>query len=75
MRMHRMDWAAAEFEGKVKLVKIDTEANESFVKTYEIYGLPTFAVFVDGEARGLHEGAMSKVVFKDYIAEHAKIAL
>lgn len=66
-----MDWAAAEYEGRVKLVKVDTEHHESFVKRYEIYGLPTFAVFVGGEARGVQEGAMSKTVFKAYIEKHA----
>lgn len=66
-----MDWAAAEYEGRVKMVKIDTEVNNSFVKRYGIYGLPTFAVFVEGEARGVQEGAMSKPVFQKYIEDHA----
>lgn len=66
-----MDWAAAEYEGRVKMVKIDTESNESFVKRYSIYGLPTFAVFVEGEARGVQEGAMTKPVFQKYIDDYA----
>lgn len=66
-----MDWAASAFEGKLKVVKIDTAINESFVTKYQVYGLPTFAVFVDGEAKGLQEGAMSKSVLTEYIKKHS----
>lgn len=66
-----MDWAASAFEGKLKVVKIDTNVNESFVTKYQVYGLPTFAVFVDGEAKGIQEGAMSKSVLTEYIKKHS----
>lgn len=66
-----MDWAAAEYDGQVKMVKIDTEENDGFVKQFEIYGLPTFAVFINGDARAIQEGAMSKAVFSQYIQKHA----
>lgn len=66
-----MDWAAAAYEGKLKVAKVDTENNESFVKRYGIYGLPTFAVFIDGDANGVQEGAMGKPALKKYIEKHA----
>lgn len=69
-----MDWAAAAYEGKVKVVKVDTERNESFVKKYGIYGLPTFAMFVEGDAKGVQEGAMAKPALKDYVQTHAGIS-
>lgn len=55
----------------MKLVKIDTEKYTNFVKKYKIYGLPTFVVFVNGEAKGTQEGAMSKSSFQKYIEDNA----
>lgn len=65
-----MDWAAAEFDGQLKVVKIDTEKNERFVNDYTIRGLPTFAVFKNGTAYGLREGAMGKAELERYITEY-----
>lgn len=69
-----MDWAAAAYEGKVKVVKVDTERNESFVKKYGIYGLPTFAVFIEGDAKNVQEGAMAKPALKQYVQKHAGVS-
>lgn len=69
-RRRRMDWAASEYEGKVKVVKVDTDASDSFVKRYSIYGLPTFAVFTDGEGSGFQEGALAKGPLVDYLKKH-----
>lgn len=66
-----MDWAAAEFDGRLKVVKIDTEKHERFVNEYAIHGLPTFAVFRAGEALGVQEGAMGKKDLDEYIRKHA----
>lgn len=65
-----MDWVANEFEGQVKVVKVDTDKNDSFVGTYNIHGLPTFAVFKEGKATGIKEGAMGKAVLENYILEY-----
>lgn len=68
-----MDWAAIEFEGQMKVVKINTDTNDTFVKRFKITGLPTFAVFKAGEANGLKEGAMGKVELGKYISQHTDI--
>lgn len=68
--MRRMDWAASQYDGKLKVVKVDTDANEKFVKEYGIHGLPTFAVFKEGVAYGVQEGAMGKDGLEKYIASH-----
>lgn len=70
-REHRMDWAANEFAGKLKVAKIDTDQNKSFVNRYKIHGLPTFAVFKNGKPVGVKEGAMGKVGLESYILEYA----
>lgn len=66
-----MDWAASEFEGKLKVVKVDTEKHDRFVKDYNIHGLPTFVVFKKGEPFGIQEGAMGKALLEAYILKHA----
>lgn len=66
-----MDWAASEFDGKLKVVKVDTATDDLLVKEYGIHGLPTFAVFKQGEAFGVKEGAMGKGALEDYILKYA----
>ena len=68
--MRRMDWAAIEFEGIVKVAKVNTEDDDTFVKKYGIHGLPTFAVFKDGVAYGVQEGAMGKMGLEGYLRKH-----
>lgn len=60
-----------EYEGKLKVVKLDTEVATGIVKKYDLHGLPTFAVFRDGEAYGIKEGAMGKGELNEYIIKHA----
>jgi Thioredoxin len=55
---------------RLKVVKIDTEKHGGFVSDYRIHGLPTFAVFRNGEAFGVQEGALGKQGLKDYILKH-----
>jgi thioredoxin 1 len=54
----------------LKVVKIDTEKSKDFVSKYGIHGLPTFAVFKDGEAFGVQEGALGKQGLQEYILKH-----
>lgn len=65
-----MDWAASEYAGKLKVVKVDTDLNTVVVKEYGIHGLPTFAVFRDGQPSAVQEGAMGKQGLLDYIVKH-----
>mmetsp|Transcript_35975 Transcript_35975/g.87930 ORF Transcript_35975/g.87930 Transcript_35975/m.87930 type:complete len:160 (-) Transcript_35975:63-542(-) len=55
-----MDLVANEYDGKLKVVKVDTEKAPSFVKKYKIQGLPTLTVFKDGEVLKDNEGAIGK---------------
>jgi thioredoxin 1 len=65
-----MEWAASEYSGRLKVVKIDTEIHGRFVNRYGIHGLPTFAVFRNGEAFGVQEGALGKKGLQEYILTH-----
>ncbi|KAA8499152.1 Thioredoxin X, chloroplastic [Porphyridium purpureum] len=62
-----MDWAASNYGDKLKVVKVDTEKNQNFVRDYKIHGLPTLAVFVNGENVAQVEGAMSKAAITELL--------
>jgi len=65
-----MDWAASEYDGKMKVVKVDTHETSGLIKEYGINGLPTLAVFKKGECYGVQEGAVGKKGLIKYIDEH-----
>lgn len=64
--------AAPEFQGNLKIVKIETDPNPILVEKYEVYGLPTLMVFKDGQpVKGSkREGAINLAKLKDYLQSH-----
>ncbi|KAF0891101.1 hypothetical protein E2562_005179 [Oryza meyeriana var. granulata] len=64
-----VDWAAEEYEGRLKIVKIDHDANPQLIEEYKVYGLPSLILFKDGkEVPGSRrEGAITKAKFKEYV--------
>jgi len=66
-----MVWADSEFEGKLKVVKVDcTNENKGLMEEYNVYGLPCLIVVKDGKVvDGSHrEGAITKKGLAEYIA-------
>eukprot|EP00244_Chara_vulgaris_P009524 TRINITY_DN4062_c0_g1_i1.p1 TRINITY_DN4062_c0_g1~~TRINITY_DN4062_c0_g1_i1.p1 ORF type:complete len:247 (+),score=17.81 TRINITY_DN4062_c0_g1_i1:471-1211(+) len=57
-----MTWASDEYEGKIKVVKVEHDSNPGLVAKYKVYGLPTIMIFQNGEVLpGSHkEGALTK---------------
>ena len=51
---------ASAFEGKLKVVKINTDENLKTAKEYQISGLPSLLLFKDGEAKEVMVGLMPK---------------
>ena len=58
---------AEEFEGKVKIAKIDVDANQEMAATLGVRGIPALFVFKDGQVVSNHTGAASKAVLKSWI--------
>eukprot|EP00890_Picochlorum_soloecismus_P001445 jgi/Picsp_1/2300/NSC_05764-R1_thioredoxin x len=68
-----MEWADKEFNGKLKVVKVDcTEGNKQLMEKYKVYGLPCLIVFKDGEMveGSFHEGAITRKGLEKYISDH-----
>lgn len=61
-----LDDMAREFEGEVKIVKIDIDAEPKLAETYAVQGVPTFIMVKNGEVQerfsgGMTRGAMSAI--------------
>ena len=72
-----MVWADAEYDGKLKVVKIDcTDGNKDLMEQYKVYGLPCLIMFKDGKMvdGSLREGAITKKGLAEYIAEWTGLA-
>ena len=53
---------AEEYEGTVKVGKLDIDQNVDIVAQYKIMSVPTFLVIKDGEVKAKLIGAVSKAV-------------
>ena len=51
---------AAEFEGKVKVGKLDIDDSPGVASKFGIRGVPTVLVFKDGKESGRHVGVTNK---------------
>ena len=64
-----LDEIAAEYEGKVKVCKVDVDANPDIAPKFGIRGIPTLIVFKGGNAEATKVGALSKTQLTDFIQE------
>ncbi|MFL0811354.1 MAG: thioredoxin TrxA [Agarilytica sp.] len=62
-----LDELAKEYEGKIKICKMDVDANKETPTKFGIRGIPTLIVFKDGNAEGTKVGALSKPQLQEFI--------
>ncbi|GAB3273763.1 thioredoxin TrxA [Parahaliea aestuarii] len=60
---------AAEYEGKLKVCKVDVDANPDVPQKFGIRGIPTLIVFKNGNAEATKVGALSKSQLADFVQE------
>ena len=53
-----------EYQGKVKFVKVDTDANQELAMQFGIMSIPTVMFFAKGKVEDIVIGAASSSVFK-----------
>jgi thioredoxin 1 len=58
---------ATEYEGKVKICKMDVDANTETAPKFSIRGIPTLILFNKGEVAGTKVGALSKSQLSAFI--------
>lgn len=61
---------AAEYEGKLVIYKVDTEAEMELASVFGIQSIPTFLFIPVGADPMMQPGAFPKKVFKEIIEEH-----
>ncbi|MBP8925410.1 MAG: thioredoxin TrxA [Pseudomonadales bacterium] len=55
-----LDEIAREYAGRLKVCKVDVDANAETPNRYSVRGIPTLMIFMDGNAEATKVGAVSK---------------
>lgn len=58
---------ASEYAEKLKVCKIDVDANPNTAPKYGIRGIPTLILFNNGDVAGTKVGALSKTQLSEFI--------
>ncbi len=64
-----LDEIADEYAGKLKIAKVDVDANPDIPPKFGIRGIPTLIVFKGGNAEATKVGALSKQQLTAFIQE------
>ncbi len=58
---------AKEYDGKMKVCKLDIDANEATPPKYGIRGIPTLMIFKDGNVEATKVGALLKSQLTEFL--------
>lgn len=56
-----------KYKSTVKFVKIDVDADQELASQFNVFSIPTFVTFVNGEVKGQFSGARDKTSFESEI--------
>ena len=59
-----------DYEGKVNFVKVNVDDNNELASKYNVFSIPTLAIFRNGQVIAQTAGAASKESLKNYIDKH-----
>jgi thioredoxin 1 len=62
-----LDELAGQYEGKLKIVKINIDENQKTPRDYGVRGIPTLMIFKDGKVAGTQIGAVGKGQLTQFI--------
>lgn len=65
-----MDWAANNYGERLKVGKLEADANPTSRDSLKIQGLPALVLFRNGEELARHEGAMAKPQLQAFLDAH-----
>ncbi|MDG7010681.1 MAG: thioredoxin [Nitrososphaerota archaeon] len=63
-----------EYAGKVKFVKVDTDANQELAMQFGIMSIPTVMFFAKGKVEDIIVGAVPSAVLKSKLENFVKVA-
>ena len=58
---------SAEYEGRVKIVKVDVDSNPETAAKFNVRGIPTLLVFKNGAVEATKVGALSKTQLTEFV--------
>jgi thioredoxin 1 len=58
-----------EFDGQLKVVKLDVDSNPKVAQAYNIRGIPSLLLFKNGQVAGQKVGALPKHQLKAWLSE------
>lgn len=61
---------ADEYDGKIRIAKLNIDENQQTTSRFKIRGIPTLMVFADGKVQGMKVGAVTKGVLKEFIEQN-----
>lgn len=64
-----LDDIAVEYDGRVKICKVDADAHPEILSKFGVRGIPTLMIFKDGKTEATKTGAVSKTQLKAYVDE------
>jgi thioredoxin 1 len=65
-----IDWIAANYSDRVKVVKMEVDPNPETVKAYKVEGVPAIRIFKGNEVVQTWEGAIAKAKLIDMLDGH-----
>jgi thioredoxin 1 len=66
-----LDQLAEEWNGKVRVAKLDVDSAQQLAIQYQVSSIPTFILFKNGRVADRMMGAMPKPAFDDFIRRNA----
>lgn len=65
-----MDWAAAEYAGRLLVGKLEADPNPQSRDHLKVQGLPTLVILKGGQEVARHEGALAQPQLKAFLDAH-----
>jgi thioredoxin 1 len=65
-----LDEVSKEYDGKVRVVKVNVDENRGIAAKYGIRGIPTLMLFKGGAAAATKVGALSKSQLTSFLDQH-----
>lgn len=62
-----LDDLADQFAGKIKVAKVDVDANKEIPGKFNIRGIPTLIIFKNGQVEATKVGALSKAQLVEFV--------
>jgi thioredoxin 1 len=62
-----LDDLAEQYAGKIKIAKVDVDANKEIPGKFNIRGIPTLLIFKNGQVEATKVGALSKAQLVEFI--------